>query len=411
MLTQFVSFLGALSILFANTVGILYLGNFLNGYTNGVYLGIVPIYTSEISQPKLRKFTGSFLSITFNLGFTAVYIAGSLSHWKTAAIVQAVWPFVIFLLLIVCPDSPTWLVNKGKKDIAIGEMMKLRGNEAVAQREISRLENNISKQAQNESEASRSKYFQRQITILKRQTFLRPCLVVTIMMSIGWHWTGAYVLILHTVEIFQEFEIPIPAVWASAGVGMYQLLGGLVGIVLSWYISRRKFYIGSGVLVFIGSCMLASVVHLKRYAFFVQILEENTFTRWITLIAILIYFTGYSTGWIAVCFMLLGELLPSNGRELGSFIAVQCSNISAIIIVKTLPNLKSSLGIDGLFWLFSGASIFAMLFAYFCVPDTFGKTLEDIESHYRRICSHSDFRKNTKTDTGSYNMGYIKDQR
>ena len=125
----------------------------------------------------------------------------------------------------------------------------------------------------------------------------------------------------------------------------------------------------------------------------------------------MIYFTGYSTGWIAVCFMLLGELLPSNGRELGSFIAVQCSNISAIILVKTLPNLKSSLGIDGLFWLFSGASIFAMLFAYFCVPDTFGKTLEDIEDHYRRICSHSNLTKNTKTDTGSYNMGYIKDQR
>ena len=82
---------------------------------------------------------------------------------------------------------------------------------------------------------------------------------------------------------------------------------------------------------------------------------------------------------------------------------------SCVPTATCMELIKSTLWIDGLFWLFSGVSIFAMLFAYFRVSDTFGKTLEDIEDHYRRICSHSNLTKNTKTDTGSYNMGYIID--
>ena len=94
----------------------------------------------------------------------------------------------------------------------------------------------------------------------------------------------------------------------------------------------------------------------------------------------------YSMGWVAVCFMLIGELLPSNGREIGSFIAMECSNVSAIILLKFVSKIELHLGMDGLFCLFSCVSVFAILFAYFCIPDTFGKTLEEIEEHYRNIC-------------------------
>jgi hypothetical protein len=90
------------------------------------------------------------------------------------------------------------------------------------------------------------------------------------------------------------------------------------------------------------------MVHLKKYDFFVDILNDNMAMRWIPVIAYLIYFAGYSTGYVAVCFMLLGELLPSNAREMGSFIVVQLNSISSIILIKFAPSLQTALGLDGL---------------------------------------------------------------
>ena len=127
MMTHIVSFTGALCILFANTVGVFYLGNFLFGYTNAVFIGIAPIYTSEICQPNIRKFTGGFLAVHFSIGYAIGYFAGSWSHWKTAAIVQTAWPCLVFMLMFLCPESPTWLLSKSKKEQALRVLTNLRG--------------------------------------------------------------------------------------------------------------------------------------------------------------------------------------------------------------------------------------------------------------------------------------------
>ena len=399
MITQLVSFAGSLCILFANTPEMFYLGNFLSGYTNAVFIGIAPVYTSEICQPNIRKFTGSFLAVEFYVGFAIAYFAGSMSTWKTAAIIQAVWPCLVFFLMMLCPESPSWLLSQGRKKLALKTLIDLRGNEIVAVNEMSRIALNNDKQKHVIDAFGEMSFRRRQYEIMKRGTFIRPCLVLTILMAVCWQWTGGNVLILHMVAILNDFEVPIPAGWASAGLGLYQLIGGLSSIAVCSIVSRRKFYVCSGICIFLGNFLLALIVHLKNYEFFMDSLKEYPAISWIPLIALLLYFAGYSMGWVSVCFMLIGELLPSNGREMGSFIAVECSNISATILVKYLPQLKLHLGLDGLFGLFSAVSIFAIVFAYTCVPDTFGKTLEEIEEHYRTVCYGSQTKKKGKITT------------
>ena len=414
MITQIVSFVGALCILFARSPVIFYLGNFLSGYTNAVFIGIAPVYTSEICQPNIRKFTGSFLAVEFYVGFAVAYFVGSLSHWRTAAVVQTVWPCLVFILMMLCPESPTWLLGNGKKNLATTTLINLRGDTNIAMTEVSRIELNFDKQNQVTEAFGRMSFIRRQSEIMRRGTFVRPCLVLTVLMTICWQWTGGNVLILHMIDILEDFEIPIPAGWASAGLGLYQLFGGLLSIFVSSVVSRRKFYICSGICIFLGNFLLAASVHLKKYEFFVEVLKMNPSISWIPFVALLLYFAGYSMGWVSVCFMLIGEILPSNGREIGSFIAVECSNISAIIVVKCLPELKLHLGLDGLFWMFSCISMFAILFAYFCIPDTFGKTLEEIEDHYRNVCYGNNSKKTAQITTildfhPFSNKGFIPD--
>ena len=100
--------------------------------TNAVFIGIAPIYTSEVCQPNIRKFTGGFVGVQFFVGYGVAYFTGSLSHWKTAAIVQAAWPCLVFMLMFLCPESPTWLVSKSKKEEALRVLTNLRGKSYIA---------------------------------------------------------------------------------------------------------------------------------------------------------------------------------------------------------------------------------------------------------------------------------------
>ena len=390
LIAHAVALIGALCIVFANNVALFYTGNFLSGYTNGVFCGLLPIYTSEINQPKIRKFTGTFLNNTFLLGFSLTYLVGWLSAWKVAAYIQTVWPCVIFIFLLVCPESPTWLIANGKRDLAAKTLIELRGNTDVAMEELERIEDNLEKQ--KVAEKVHSSYARDQLKLVTKGIFIRPCLVVTTLMAICWQWTGGVSLEFYTPDLLKKFEIPVDPYLASTAFGCYQLLGGICGILISSFVPRRKFYLVSGIFIFIGTFMLATIVHLRNYKFFEDTLNGNASVRWIPVIALLVFFAGYSTGYVSICFMLLGELLPSNGREIGSFVIMQCTNISSIILTKFVPDLEKLLGLDGLFWLFSAIAIFSIIFAYLCVPETFGKTLEEIEEQNRKICYHSQMR-------------------
>ena len=417
MITQGVAFIGSLCILLAsNNIALFYSGNFIAGYTNGVFLGVTPIYTSEINQPHIRKFTGSFLALLFFLGFSMIYLVGGMTSWKIAASIQTVWPCIVFILLFVCPESPTWLMIKGRKDIATETLIRLRGDTEVAKQEILRIETNLDKQKMGKSQNPQSSYIKTQLKVMTKGTFIRPCLVLSTLWAIGWQWTGGIVLELYTVDILEKFEIPIDPYLASTAIGCYQLIAGICSIFISSSLPRRKYYIGSGIGVVFGAFLLALSVHLRKYDFFVTILNENVVVRWIPVIALMIFFAGYSTGYVTVCFMLLGELLPSNGRESGSFIVVQLNNVSSIVLIKFVPDLIESLGLDGMFWLFSGIGLFSTIFAYICVPETFGKSLEDIEEHYREICYHNrlnsfniDSSKNSHISTVNANLSYQSD--
>ena len=70
---------------------------------------------------------------------------------------------------------------------------------------------------------------------------------------------------------------------------------------------------------------------------------------------------------------------------------VQATNISAIILIKFAIDLQIVLGVDGLFFLFAGVSMFSILFMFLFVPETFGKTLEEMEDHYRKVCYKTHF--------------------
>ena len=146
---------------------------------------------------------------------------------------------------------------------------------------------------------------------------------------------------------------------------------------------------GCGVIVLIGTLIIGTTVYLNRQEYFIQYVEGYPALKWTSFIGILILYSGYFGGYVPVCFIFLSELLPSNARSIGSSLVTTFSILFLFILIKFAPTLISTndgIGLDGSFWLFSGITSCTILFCYFFVPETFGKSLESIEDHYRKIC-------------------------
>ena len=408
MISQLVTLIGFLIIRFSNVISLLCIGNCLGGYSTGVNIAVMPTYIGEINQPQIRKFTGSFMSLFFTFGFSFAYLIGKFTSWRNTATIVMVLPSLGFLLLLLCPDSPTWHMLKGRKHVATSIIIRLRGDTDVAMREISLIEENVKKQRNSNSPSSHSSYIVKtQIQILTKGTFLRPCLVLIVMFAINWQWTGSPLITFYAVDIVKTFQLPIDPFWLAPGIGCYQFLVSLIGVPISSLIPRRKYYIGSALTLLLGAAILGTTIHLRKYDKFHRILQDYEAFKWFPIIGLILYLLGYELGYITVCYMLLGELLPSNGRGIGGFIVVLSNNISFLIVVKSANALQSLIGMDGIFFMFTGVAMFAVIFAYLCVPETFGKSLEEIEEHYRRICYPNRF-KSAKT-SDNVNLAYIDD--
>ena len=193
-------------------------------------------------------------------------------------------------------------------------------------------------------------------------------------------------------DILKQFGIPLSPYLLSTGMGWYLFLCSLLGVFISSIIPRRKYYMGSAVFVLLGSIIIGTAVHLQKYEFFNSLSKEYPAFKWTPVVGMMLYQLGYQAGYISVIFMLLGELLPSNARGMGSSIIVQIHNISQFLAIKSAPACEDLLGIDGLFFMFASVTLFSIVFVYFFVPETFGKSLEEIEEHYRRLCYPTEFK-------------------
>ena len=112
--------------------------------------------------------------------------------------------------------------------------------------------------------------------------------------------------------------------------------------------------------------------------------DLHTKLEWIPLFCLVVYMIGYSIGYACVPYLLLGEMLPGQMRNvLGAF--VSAFNLLMIFMtLKLFPAMTLSIGFHGLFWIYAIFSLIGAAFGFFCIPETKGKTLEEIEAHFSK---------------------------
>ena len=138
-------------------------------------------------------------------------------------------------------------------------------------------------------------------------------------------------------------------------------------------------------LIVSGTIMGLALTILGAYFYVIYeidpTIEESL--SWLPLATLTIFMIGYSVGFATLPFLLMGELLPSKYRNSLGGIASSFNLLHTFLVLKLFTTLETSLGYYGVFWIYAANSFIAAIFVYLFLPETKGKSLKEIEEHFK----------------------------
>ncbi len=326
---------------------------------------VAPLYISEIAPVAIRGRLVSINQVALTSGIVISYgidyaFAGSQAwRWMFALAVIPAAAFAAGLLFI--PDSPRWLVGRGHSDQARAVLKRIRSQEQV-DGELTEIRQSVAQQQGHWSELL--------------SPLLRPAMIVGIGLAIAQQITGINTVIYYapTILDFAGFSSASVAILASVGVGIVNVLLTLVAMQLIDRVGRRP-------LLLVSLAGMAVSLFVLGLAFALPQLAGSL--GWIAVIGLMTYVGSFAVGLGPVFWLMLSEIYPLRIRGRAMSVGTVANWSANLIVALSFLTLTQALGRAPTFWLYGVVSVGAWIFALYLVPETRGRSLEDIEAHWR----------------------------
>jgi len=351
-----------------NFIG-LCIARFLTGLTLGMVCVAIPTYIAEIACSRTRGLLSCGLALGISLGIFLAFALGMLISWQWLAVCGSCISGLLSVLLLLIPESPRWLMAHSHKRASHKALQWLYRDAKHAQQAYNVLQNNLSR-SENDGTLRWSDF---------RQPGLSWALFLCIGMMMFMQFGGINAVLFNSHSIF---EISFPnnpelVHMSSLAIAGTQVLSSIVQSLLIDRCGRRALMIFSG----IGMC--TSMAAMGAYYFFEDKHTEHVNDLdIIAVVSLIIYMASYSIGFAGIPFMVTSEIFPSKARGTAGAIGTVVSWMSSFIVTNQFQNMRNTLNRDGTFWLFSGINFVGVIFISLCVPETKGRTLEEIQAHF-----------------------------
>lgn len=377
-------FISTIGCTLAPNISVMISFRFLLGLAVGGASVAVPTYLAEISPAERRGrmvtknelmiVGGQLLAFIFNaiLGNTM----GDSSHvWRYMLAIAALPAIILFFGMIKVPESPRWLVSKGKKEEALRVLRKIR-DEKQAKLELSEIEANLAE----ESGMKRATFKDLNVPWIRRIVF------IGIGVGVVSQATGVNSIMYYGTQILRDagFETSA-ALIGNISNGAISVLATLVGIWLLGKIGRRPMMLTG---------LAGTTTVLLLIGVFSLTLEGSAALPYVML-TLTVTFLAFMQGAIGpVLWVTLSEIFPLRLRGLGMGISVFFLWITNFVIGLMFPILLDKIGLSTTFFIFAVLGFISIIFVNKCLPETKGRTLEELE-HYFRNNDNQDTKEHT----------------
>ncbi|KAF5279152.1 hypothetical protein FQR65_LT03398 [Abscondita terminalis] len=351
--------------IFINNVNLFFLMRFLCGLTLGGVFTVLPIYTGEIAESSIRGALGSLICLFSFLGILAAYMIGPYVSLTVFNSICAIVPtFFIPLFLIYIPDSPYYLISANYEEEATKALMKLRGKSRDGvQKEVMEIKKNV------ETTISSKISF---VDIFRNKASIRALMLVTGLLALQ-QLSGISVILFYTQTIFAATGSNIPPEICTIIIGAIQVLSLFLTPILSEQVGKRILLISSAVGMFTSEAILGLYFYLQLKSY------DVSFLFWLPILSLICFTVTYNLGFGPLPWAIMGELFSANAKSVSSTITSSVCWFLGFIITKFFSNIVDVIGIAGSFWVFSGFCAIAFFFVLKLLPETSGKSFQEIQ--------------------------------
>ena len=333
---------------------------------------LTPLYLAEISPARERGAIVSLNQLCITAGILVSYLVGyslasAIDGWRWMLALGAVPGIVLSLGMLVLPESPRWLAGHGRMNDAESVLRRLRGTADVSQ-ELTTLRRDIAREDRKPAGAWE----------LLSPRLRRP-LIIGVGLAMFQQITGINTVIYFAPIIFQSAGLSSAAtsILATAGVGAVNVIMTIVSI---WLIDR----LGRRQLLYWSLGGMAVTLFVLSAAFFVGASGE---LAWIAVLSVAAYVGFFAIGLGPVFWLLIAEIFPLALRGRAMSLATVANWGFNLIVSATFLNLVGVVGSTGAFLVYGVLSVGALAFVGMTVPETKGRSLEQIEAELDALAS------------------------
>ncbi|KAF9683547.1 hypothetical protein SADUNF_Sadunf04G0025100 [Salix dunnii] len=369
---------GAAIMTLAPSFAILMSGRILAGVGIGFGVMIAPVYIAEISPTAVRGSLTSFPEIFINLGILLGYISnyafsGLPVHinWRVMLGIGILPSVLMGVALFVIPESPRWLVGQNRIEEARTVLSKTNNSEKEAEERLAEIQ--LAADLANSEKHEAKAVWQE---LLKPSPAVRKMLITGCGIQCFQQITGIDATVYYSPTIFKDAGIKSEThlLAATVAVGFTKTFFILIAIFLIDNVGRKP-------LLYVST--IGMTVSLLSLSLTLSFMSDEKFGIELAILSVCANVAFFSVGIGPVCWVLSSEIFPQRLRAQASALGAVGSRVSSGAVSMSFLSVSAAITVGGTFFVFSVISALSVAFVHTCVPETKGKSLEQIEMMFQ----------------------------
>jgi sugar porter (SP) family MFS transporter len=371
-ITATIFMIGALGTAYAPNIEVMVTMRFVLGLAVGGASAVVPMFIAEMAAPGRRARLVSQNELMIVSGQCIAYVSNALlAHysdetgiWRTMLALAAAPAALLWIGLLFVPGSPRWLAKRGRVEDARAVLVRIRHSDAQVEKELADIS--------AESEAQGQQAHWRDIA---GERWIRVVLMIGVGLGFVAQFTGVNAFMYFTPVILKSTGLGTSAaLTATIGNGVVAVIATLIGIWLIGRHGRRPMLISGLIAVVLAQAALGAVLHW---------MPASPLQSYLALGCILAFLLFMQMLIAPVYWLMMSEMFPAKARGLITGLAVAMQWIFNATVSFLFPWLLAHFG-GTTFFVAAAINVGSLVFVLLCVPETRGKSLEQIERFLRR---------------------------